>query len=130
MTFHGWVDSSDVGTMMQRARAVVFPSVWHEPAGLVSLEAAAHGRAVVASRSGGIPEYARPTFSTLVEPRDVDGLAEAIGNLARNRALANDMGRRGHEIARDVFSMTEFASRVEAWYVQQLRWQKNSTNRR
>ena len=67
---------------MREARAVVFPSVWHEPAGLITLEAAALGRPVIASAVGGIPEYATDAFALRVPPRDVDGLAHAMSQLA------------------------------------------------
>jgi glycosyltransferase involved in cell wall biosynthesis len=57
ITFHGWVNEAKAIQLIQGARALVFPSVWHEPAGIVSLEAAAAGRPIIASSVGGIPEY-------------------------------------------------------------------------
>ncbi len=45
VVFHGWLSEREVAVLVRASRAVVFPSVWHEPAGLVTLEAAAHGRA-------------------------------------------------------------------------------------
>ncbi len=114
--FHGWVGSKQVEDLMRQARAVVFPSMWHEPAGLVSLEAAAYGRPVIASRSGGIPEYALPSFATLVEPGDADGMADAIHSLATDRSLANRCGKEGRREAKDTFSMNQFVDRVEKWY--------------
>lgn len=116
VTFHGWVDSKQVEKLMRQARGVVFPSMWHEPAGLVSLEAAAYGRPVIASRSGGIPEYALPTFATLVDPGDTDGLADAIHSLATDRSLANRRGKEGRRKAEESFSMSQFVDRVEEWY--------------
>lgn len=116
VTFHGWVDGKKVEQLMHDARAVVFPSMWHEPAGLVSLEAAAYGRPVIASRSGGIPEYALPSFATLVEPGDMQALAAAIETLATDRSLANRCGKQGRREAKERFSMHQFVDRVENWY--------------
>jgi glycosyltransferase involved in cell wall biosynthesis len=83
ITFHGWVNEAKAIQLLQRSRALVFPSVWHEPAGIVSLEAAAAGRAVIASSVGGIPEYTgRLQNALLVEPNDVQGLAQSIEQLA------------------------------------------------
>jgi len=95
---------------------VVVPSVWHEPAGLVTLEAAALGRPVVASEVGGIPEYALDAFSLRVPPRDIDALAEAIGHLARNAEQAETMGRRGYGLAQSEFAMDRFLRRLDALY--------------
>ena len=104
VTFHGWVPPETAKKLVEAARAVVFPSLWHEPAGLVTLEAAAYGRPVIASRVGGIPEYAHEDYSMLVEPNDVSGLASAIEQLATDRALAETMGQRGREaVEREFF---------------------------
>jgi glycosyltransferase involved in cell wall biosynthesis len=101
---------------IRAARAVVFPSVWHEPAGLVTLEAAAHGRAVIAGRAGGIPEYAHEDFAFLAGPHDEDTLAQRITRLAENRELAAAMGRRGMRHAQSRFSMDTFLDQLHAHY--------------
>jgi len=119
VTFHGWVDPPRVADLMRQARAVVFPSVWHEPAGLVSLEAAAYGRAVIASATGGIPEYALPSFAHLIPPRDVSGLASALEKLAVDPDQADAMGRQGMQAAATQFAMASFATQVEKWYTEQ-----------
>ncbi len=50
----GHVSSSRVRELMLDARALVFPSRWHEPFGLVAAEALAAGLPVIASDMGGI----------------------------------------------------------------------------
>lgn len=116
VTFHGWLNQDEVYTLIRQSRALVFPSVWHEPAGLVTLEAAALGRAVVASNVGGIPEYAREEYATLVDVRDVNGLATAIEQLARNKKESDRRGRIAHEIAKTTFSMENFLRRLDQLY--------------
>jgi len=116
VTFHGWVDESLVTTLIRKSRAVVFPSLWHEPAGLVSLEAAAHGRALIASRVGGIPEYALEEYALLVEPNHTEQLALAIMDLANNPAHALKLGDRGRKVATDTFSMHSFIDAVYQTY--------------
>jgi len=104
--FHGWVDETKAIQLLQKARVLVFPSVWHEPAGLVTLEAAAVGRAVIASRVGGIPEYAsRLQNALLIEPNDVSELAQNIEQLATNWSLAEQMGIKGRKMAQQHFSL-------------------------
>jgi glycosyltransferase involved in cell wall biosynthesis len=117
VTFHGWIDETAVYALMQEARAVVFPSVWHEPAGLITLEAAALGRPVIASAVGGIPEYATDAFALRVSPRDVDGLANAMSQLARDTEQATQMGRRGYKLAQTRFAMKPFVERLRAVYL-------------
>lgn len=116
VTFHGWVGTETVASLILEARSVVFPSVWHEPAGLVSLEAAAYGRPLIASKVGGIPEYALEEYATLVAPRDVEALTDAIGRQARNADRADQMGQQGYQLARSRFSMDRFLQRLRTVY--------------
>jgi glycosyltransferase involved in cell wall biosynthesis len=47
---------SDMEPIYMRTKVLLVPSLWHESAGLVALEALAHGIPVVASNCGGLPE--------------------------------------------------------------------------
>ena len=106
VTFHGWVNEAQALQLIKEARALVFPSVWHEPAGIVSLEAAAVGRPIIVSKVGGIPEYAeRLQNAILVEPNDVDGLARSIEQLAGDWSLAQQMGLKGRQMVKEYFSL-------------------------
>jgi len=117
ITFHGWVNEAQAIQLIQRARAVVFPSVWHEPAGFVSLEAAAAGRAIVASKVGGIPEYAgRLQNALLVEPNDVYGLARSIEQLATDWSEAKQMGEQGRQMAKEHFSLEKHLEELMRLY--------------
>lgn len=106
ITFHGWVNEAQALQLIQGARALVFPSVWHEPAGIVSLEAAAVGRAIIASKVGGIPEYAGCLQNALlVEPNDVRGLAQSMELLAEDWSWAQKMGLKGRQMVKEHFSL-------------------------
>lgn len=118
VTFHGWLDPKEVNSLIRKARAVVFPSVWHEPAGLVTLEAAAQGRPVIASRVGGIPEYADEAFARLVPPNEVGALADGIAALATDPDRAEQMGRAGRQIAGSRFAMEPFVEALNRQYEQ------------
>lgn len=113
ITFHGWVNEEKAIKLIQGARALVFPSVWHEPAGIVSLEAAAAGRAIIASKVGGIPEYVGLLQNALlVEPNDVRGLAQSIEQLARDCSLAKQMGTQGRQMAKEHFSLEKHLQEI------------------
>jgi glycosyltransferase involved in cell wall biosynthesis len=92
----GWLDEIGVQAYMIQSRAVVFPSLWHEPAGLVTVEAAAVGRALISSRVGGIPQYAEKLgHALLVAPNDIEGMAAALTQLAEDPNLAAELGATG-----------------------------------
>jgi glycosyltransferase involved in cell wall biosynthesis len=116
VTFHGWLSESEVYALYRRARAVVVPSLWHEPAGLVTLEAAACGRPVIASRVGGIPEYASSSFALLCEPGRVGELAEHITTLAADWETAWLMGRAGRTAATTDYTVPAFLTAVDQIY--------------
>jgi glycosyltransferase involved in cell wall biosynthesis len=115
--FHGWLAERQIHDLISAARAVVFPSVWHEPAGLVPLEAGALGRASISTRVGGIPEYAqRLGNSILVEPNSPAALSEAIRQVARDASLAQRLGEAGAVAARDYFSLDRHVAELAAVY--------------
>lgn len=117
VTFHGWVNETKTFQLLQAARALIFPSLWHEPAGIVSLEAAAAGRAIIASRVGGIPEYiAQEQHSLLVKPNDVDELSHRIETLAFNWSLAKQLGEEGLKMIQTQFSMKQHLEQITNLY--------------
>lgn len=116
VTFHGWVNPNRAGSLIDASRAVIFPSIWHEPAGLVTLEAAAHARPVIASTVGGIPEYAHPDFALHVFAGDTASMARAMTDLATDLPRAQTMGRAGRRHAETTFAMDTYLDRVEDLY--------------
>jgi glycosyltransferase involved in cell wall biosynthesis len=67
----------EVPARIAQARVVCQPSLI-EPLGQALLEAMACGRPVVATRIGGPPEFVPPEAGILVDPLDVEALAEAL----------------------------------------------------
>ena len=126
--FHGWIDQQKAKGMLEDARAVIVPSVWQEPAGLVTLEAAAAGRAVIASRAGGIPEYALDEYSLLVTPNDTWQLASAIDRLANEYDRAKKMGTCALQSAQTRYAMTHFLEKQLALYQLALDEDKQGIN--
>lgn len=117
VTFHDWVDQPGVENLLRQSRALVFPSLWHEPAGLVSLDAMASGRAVILSNVGGAIEMVEKDASTLVvEPGDEQALAAAMQRLADDHDLARRLGIRGREIATQRFTLDQHMQKLDAIY--------------
>lgn len=78
----GWVERERLSGLYRRARALLLPSRWQEPFGMVGLEALSFGVPVVAWESGGIGEWYGPG---LVEWGDVPALARALQDTVHRR---------------------------------------------
>jgi len=90
-----------LGDLYAAADAVVFPVQWHEPWGLVPLEAMAVGRPVVATGTGGSAEYLRHEQNCLIyspaeSPR---ALADAVERLAHDAPLRERLRANGFQTA-------------------------------
>ncbi|MGG6265134.1 glycosyltransferase family 4 protein [Leptolyngbya sp. AN03gr2] len=121
VTFHGWVTSETVYELIQSSRALIFPSLWHEPAGMVAYEALINARATIASRVGGIPEGVIDGVNgLLVEPNDISGLAHQIERLAKDWSLAKQYGEAGRDFAIETFGIEHHMKRLMQIYQQHL----------
>ena len=90
---------------------------YSETTPLAIMEYMALGKAVAATRAGGIPDLIEDqVHGLLVEPEDPAALAEAIATLLRDPQRARDMGRRGRERQQQEFSIDAVARQVEALY--------------
>lgn len=92
---HAGVPRAELWQIMSRARAVLCPSKWEEPFGMVAAEAQATGTPVIAYRRGALPEVVvdgRTGF--LVPPDDVDAAARALSTI---RSIKREACRRHAE---------------------------------
>ncbi len=80
ITVTGWLDRPSLAALYDRAAAVILPSRWQEPFGIVGLEALSRGVPVVAWDSGGVSDW-HP--GPLVPWGDVDALALALRDALR-----------------------------------------------
>lgn len=88
------------------------------------LEAMATGLPVVATEVGCLSEVVRPgETGMLAAPGRPEALAEAIGGLLADPALAREMGRRGREVVREEYTLARSAKRLEA-LVERLVWDR------
>jgi glycogen(starch) synthase len=99
------------------ADAVVFPSEWEEPFGLVPLEAMACGRPVVATGTGGSAEFLVDGVNCVLFPaRDAKALATAIARLGADPTLRARLIERGFDTT-DGFDTDRLADVLEEWHV-------------
>jgi len=80
--YHGFVSEERLAELRRTVAAAVIPSIWMENSPMTIYESYAAGLPVIGSDIGGIPELIDPNETGfLFEPRDVDGLVEAIRRL-------------------------------------------------
>jgi glycosyltransferase involved in cell wall biosynthesis len=96
----GFVDDADLPALLRNAVLFAFPSLY-EGFGIPPLEAMACGTPVVCSNASSLPEVAGDA-ALMVDPLDVDGLAEAMA-----RALEDD-DLRGKMIAEGLTQAARF----------------------
>ncbi len=100
----GRVADSDLHAWYEAADLFVHPTLY-EGSSLVTLEAMAHRRAVVATAAGGLPDKVRPGVNGwLVPPGDASALAAAISGALGDRARLAQMGEAGRAIVEREFS--------------------------
>ncbi|MBV9451884.1 MAG: glycogen synthase [Streptosporangiaceae bacterium] len=110
----------EVIQLLTHATVFACPSLY-EPLGIVNLEAMGCGTAVVASRTGGIPEVvADGVTGLLVPPDDESALAAALNELIRDPARATAMGQAGRERAVAEFAWSAVAAQTAALYTKVL----------
>ena len=84
---YGKLDNWEYDRVYRKIRAVIVPSIWHEPLPYVVAEAILRGRIVIASRVGGIPEQTEGCKGVfLLKPGDYEELAltmESIKGLSK-----------------------------------------------
>src|ERR1035437_7995428 len=96
MDFLGFVAGDKKKELLRQCRAMVVPSVWWEPLGLVVYEAYQYCRPVIAARSGGLTETVQEDQTGwLYEPTDVDALKDCLIAALDDRAEADRRGNSG-----------------------------------
>lgn len=110
-TWVGPLSTNALADEMRRCDVLVVPSVI-DGFGLVIAEAMATGMPVIASTHSIGPEIIRDGVSGfLVQPRDVEALADRLDQLATNRRLALEMGEAAASDAQ-MFSWRNHARRI------------------
>jgi glycosyltransferase involved in cell wall biosynthesis len=111
--YRGVLDREQKIAFLQTLDVLSVPATYDEPKGMFLLEAMACGVPLVQPRRGGFTEIIETTGGgELVEPDDPDSLAEGILRLARDPALAQQLGQNGFENVRKHYSVARMADRA------------------
>ncbi len=116
VTMAGHVDTPALHAWYEAATVFVHPTLY-EGSSLVTLEAMAHRRAVVATRAGGLPDKVDAGVTGwLVTPGDAPALAAAIQEALSDRARLDRMGEAGRTLAERRFSWPAVTSLLLSVY--------------
>jgi glycogen synthase len=114
--FLGHVSDREMHAWHELSTLFLHPTLY-EGSSLVTLEAMAHRRAVVASAAGGIPDKVRPGENGwLVTPGDASGLAAAISGAVADPARLAHYGLKGRRIVEQEFSWAAAGDATVALY--------------
>lgn len=104
-----YLPRADLVNIIAEAKSVVFPSLY-EGFGLPVLEAMALGTPVIGSTVGSLPEVIGQA-GLLVNPLDVQGLANAMDRMEYESGLADSLVHKG-KLQADKFSNTAYRKRL------------------
>jgi glycosyltransferase involved in cell wall biosynthesis len=112
----GRVTDAEMHAWHELATLFVHPTLY-EGSSLVTLEAMAHRRAVVATDAGGLPDKVRPGVNGwLVPPGDASALAAALSGALSLPGRLEAFGRAGRTIVEEEFSWRAAGDQTVALY--------------
>jgi glycosyltransferase involved in cell wall biosynthesis len=115
--FFGFVPDRTLAVLYRLAGVFVFPSLY-EGFGLPPLEAMASGTPVITSNVSSLPEVVGDA-ALLIDPYDSDALADAMARVLTDKALQDDLRRRGFARVRE-FSWERSVRRIREIYEEVL----------
>jgi glycosyltransferase involved in cell wall biosynthesis len=117
VSFRGWLPPAELARELASAAVVAVPSLWPEPFGLVGLEAFGAGTPVVASATGGIPDWLHDGVTGIAVPPGDDGaLAAALSRLLDDPAERERLGTAGRELVAARFTAERHVDAALAAY--------------
>jgi L-malate glycosyltransferase len=104
VVFTGEIQLRDVPKLYQHCEFFVLPSR-SEPFGIVLLEAMAFGKAIVATKVGGIPEFVIDGHNgILIPPNDSDALAKEIMRMISDQEHRSELGKNGFALVEEMYN--------------------------
>lgn len=120
VALRGSLDPQGVAELLAQAHALVVPSRWQEPFGLVALEGALARVPIVASASGGMPEMLSAEEEALFFAiDDVEGCAAALARTLEDPGATAERVARAYTRAR-TYSLERYRADYEAFVEEAL----------
>ena len=104
--FTGWLKGDDLISAYYSCNLAVTPSLYLDPFNLINIEAMAAKKPVVGTCFGGTSEIViNNKTGYIVNPYNIDQLAEKIVTLLKNPAKAEKFGQAGYMLVKNKFSL-------------------------
>jgi glycosyltransferase involved in cell wall biosynthesis len=114
--YRGTVDRAEKVAFLHTLDVLSLPATYDEPKGFALLEAMAVGVPVVQPRRGSFTEVVERTGGGLLVESDAASLADGFYSLWENRALRDELGRKGFDGVRQHYTIQRSADRLLAVY--------------
>lgn len=111
----GWADAERKMELLSRVSTVVLPS-YNEGLPMSVLEGMACGKTIISTTVGAIPEVVTQENGILIEPGDVDALAEALVRCAEDSPMVKRMSEENMKKVRRSYSMETMHKRLAEYY--------------
>jgi glycosyltransferase involved in cell wall biosynthesis len=114
-TLLGWLSAEQLRERLRGALALLLPSAWEEPFGIIGVEALAEGTPVILMQTGGTADWS-DRGCVVVPAGDTAAMADAIERLAGDETLARKLGQRGQEMVRQRFGREVLLPKLSLLY--------------
>lgn len=117
--FVSFMRGEELWDEMRAARVVVVPSVWHEPFGLVALEAMSNSTPIIVSDRGGLKEIpVKGKSGEVFKAGDVRSLVRALAPYLESQAWALERGQAALERASKIGDRNAYLDKILTIYAQ------------
>lgn len=114
--FTGELQKPEIAQLLQNCEFFVLPSR-SEPFGIALLEAMTFGKAIIATKVGGIPEFVIDGYNGILFPSDdSDTLAEQIQRVMNDKELRLWIGKNGLTVVKEKYDYGVLIERYDALF--------------
>lgn len=116
----GWADFTKKLELLSKVSTVVLPS-YNEGLPMSILEGMATGKANISTTVGAIPEVVKEENGILIQPGDVQALADALVKCSTNLKMLEDMSQKNINKIYEQFSMKSMHLKLMSYYKQVIK---------
>jgi glycosyltransferase involved in cell wall biosynthesis len=111
--FCGFISDDQIPAFFMQGSFTIFVPI-DEPMGLIPIESGLFGRATLGANQGGVPELIKDNQTgILVDPQNIDAIADQIVKLCNDRELAVRLGENARKDVLKNFNFDDFVEDFE-----------------
>jgi len=117
LLFTGWIEKDDLKSAYYSSDVIVTPSIYLDPFNLINIEGMICKKPVVGTCFGGTPEIVIDNETGyIVNPLNVEKMAEKIIDLLKNPDKAEQFGQAGYKRVKQEFSLSKQFEKYLKYY--------------